>query len=180
MFCPKCGQQQVSDNTRFCSRCGFSISELAEWLAGDSVLVRRQKAPASLPSPRRKGIKRGGKLMFLACAMAPIFLVLSLIFDNPFPLIAPFIIFCTGVLLMLYSLIFGEEIPQVKSEPTQTSVSGTMSASVALPSASNIRVSSLSEQRMKTAEIINPPSVTEHTTKLLDRDQMSSKDIQAS
>ena len=37
MYCPKCGQQQVSDNTRFCSRCGLPIDVLAEWLAGGGV-----------------------------------------------------------------------------------------------------------------------------------------------
>jgi uncharacterized membrane protein YvbJ len=39
MFCPKCGQQQVSDNTRFCSQCGLSINGLAEWIASGGNLT---------------------------------------------------------------------------------------------------------------------------------------------
>jgi hypothetical protein len=35
MHCPRCGQQQISDQTKFCSRCGFQlglVSELSrEW-----------------------------------------------------------------------------------------------------------------------------------------------------
>ena len=29
MFCPQCGQQQVSDVTRYCSRCGFPLDGVA-------------------------------------------------------------------------------------------------------------------------------------------------------
>jgi len=30
MHCPKCGQQQVSDEMRFCSRCGFALGIVTE------------------------------------------------------------------------------------------------------------------------------------------------------
>ena len=32
MHCPRCGQQQVSDQTKFCSRCGFQLGLVAELL----------------------------------------------------------------------------------------------------------------------------------------------------
>ncbi len=32
MYCPRCGQQQISDEMKFCSRCGLPMSGLAEWL----------------------------------------------------------------------------------------------------------------------------------------------------
>ena len=171
MYCPKCGQQQISDDARFCSRCGLSLSGLAEWVADDGVLaVREDKAPMVSTSPRRKGIKRGGKLMFLGCAMVPIFFGLCILVDSPGPLLIPFAIFFVGLLLILYARIFGEEIPHVKSQQTQPSRLGTMFGSTALPPASTLRMNSVGEQRMRTAEIIRPPSVTENTTKLLDRD----------
>ncbi len=108
--------------------------------------------------------------MFLGCAMVPMLFVLSILVENPSPLLLPFTIFFAGLLLMLYARIFGKEIPQVKSQPTQTSRLGTLFGSAALPSASNMRMNSVGEQRMRTAEIVRPPSVTEHTTRLLDRD----------
>ncbi len=75
MYCPNCGQQQLSDNTRFCSRCGISISGLAEWLAGGGELVVRDEENAKMisASPRRKGIRRGVKFMFLSGVLVPVF-----------------------------------------------------------------------------------------------------------
>ncbi len=35
MFCPRCGQQQVSEETRFCSRCGFLLSTVSHILANN-------------------------------------------------------------------------------------------------------------------------------------------------
>ena len=38
MFCPRCGQQQISDQTKFCSRCGFQLGLVAEMLDHDGFL----------------------------------------------------------------------------------------------------------------------------------------------
>ena len=32
MHCPRCGQQQASGETKFCSRCGFQLAIVAELL----------------------------------------------------------------------------------------------------------------------------------------------------
>ena len=169
MYCPKCGQQQVSDETRFCSRCGLPINVLAEWLAGGGVLaVREEEAPLALASPRRKGINRGAKLVFLSVVLLPIFLGLSFLVDEPVPLFVPFTIFLAGLSLMLYSRIFGEEVAPVKSLQAQPSGSRAKLRSTALPPAFSIGMKGVGEQPVRTAELVKPPSVTEHTTKLLD------------
>ena len=33
MHCPRCGQQQVSEETKFCSRCGFPLGLVSEVLS---------------------------------------------------------------------------------------------------------------------------------------------------
>ena len=38
MHCPRCGQQQVSNDTKFCSRCGFQLGLVAELLANGGFL----------------------------------------------------------------------------------------------------------------------------------------------
>jgi len=38
MHCPRCGQQQVTEETKFCSRCGFQLGLVAELLAHGGVL----------------------------------------------------------------------------------------------------------------------------------------------
>jgi hypothetical protein len=159
---------------KFCSRCGLPMSGLAEWLAGGGALAgREQETQVSLPSPRRKGIRRGAKLMFLSGVLFPVFLVLSLVIDEGAPLIIPIIIFFVALIMMLYARLFSEAISPIKSQQSQTSVLGAMSGGSALPPASNIPThgpGNLAGQRVSVAELAQPPSVTEHTTKLLDKE----------
>lgn len=170
MYCPKCGMEQISDNMRFCSRCGLPISGLAEWLAGSTLPVVPEEAVVKAPSPRRKGISRGAKLVFISVVLMPIFFGISILADNPIPLMFPFTILLTGLAVMLYSRLFFEETAPIKSQPTQPARLGAMSDSNALPPASNIGISHIGGRPVRTAELAQPPSVTEHTTKLLDRD----------
>lgn len=170
MFCPKCGQQQVSENTRFCSRCGLALSGLADWLdGGGGTLSVREEAPPALASPKLKSIKRGKKLMLLSGILLPIFFVVSIIFDEPAPLIIPLIISLVGLSLMLYASFFVEEASPAKSQQTRPSSLGA-TGGAALPPASNIRMNDVGGQAARTAEMVRPQSVTEHTTKLLDND----------
>jgi zinc-ribbon domain len=171
MYCPRCGQQQVSDEMKFCSRCGLPISGLTEWLAGGGVPARREKeTQASLRSPRRKGIRRGAKLMFLSGVLFPVFLGLSLIIEEPGPMILPVTLFFVAVVIMLYSRLFGEDIPPVKNHAAQTSALGGMPEANLLPPPSNIGMYGVGGQQVRTGELAQRPSVTEHTTKLLDQE----------
>jgi zinc-ribbon domain len=169
MYCPKCGQQQVSDTTRFCPRCGLAVSGLAECIAvGGIFAVRDEAKQPALTSPRSKGVRRGKKIMFLSGALMPIFLAISILIEEPGPLLFPLAIFLAGLTLMLYARIFGEDVPAGKGMLAQSSKSGTMPG--ALPPASNLGMNSVNVQRVRTAELVRPPSVTEHTTRLLDGD----------
>ena len=40
MHCPRCGQQQISDQTKFCSRCGFQLGLVVELLENGGFLPR--------------------------------------------------------------------------------------------------------------------------------------------
>jgi hypothetical protein len=167
MFCPNCGQQQLSDNVRFCSRCGLEISGLAEWLAGGRIPGGQ---PVAVPrSPRRKGISRGAKLMFFSGVLVPIFFGISVLNEHPGPMIVPLTIFLAGLALMLYARLFSEDIPQIAQQP-QFSRFGTGSANPALGPANEVRLQAGLGRPVKTAEFARPPSVTENTTKLLDNE----------
>ena len=65
MFCPKCSQEQVSDETRFCSRCGFQLNVVKALLAEDSLpqSTEIQKPDRSL---RKRDVTIGAALMFFA------------------------------------------------------------------------------------------------------------------
>lgn len=169
MFCPRCGQQQVSDEMRFCSRCGLPIGGLIEWLgrAGfpPAPVQDTQNSLSSVPSPRKKGIRRGGKVMFASAVLFVIFLIISLAADDPGPLAVPFFVFFAGLVMMLYARLFSSPVPQIKAQYTPPSV-GPMSN--ALPPHTHVPMHDIPHQRGRTNELAQPSSVTEHTTKLLD------------
>src|SRR5919106_1212849 len=111
MYCPNCGQQQISDEMRFCSRCGLALSGLAEWLAGGR-LPATPKDEAPVPaalSPRSKGIRRAAKLMFFSGVLFPVFLVFSLAADEGGPMVIPFFLFFVSLVMMLYARLFSDK-----------------------------------------------------------------------
>ena len=55
MYCPRCGQQQVSEETKFCSRCGFQMGLIPHLLAHNGVLPQlADLAKGKLPWFSRK------------------------------------------------------------------------------------------------------------------------------
>jgi hypothetical protein len=172
MYCPRCGQQQISNEMKFCSRCGLPMSGLSEWLAVSGLPAgSEQQTQAALLSPRRKGIRRGAKVMFFSGVLFPIFLVMSFAIDEGSPLVVPIITFLVGLTIMLYSRLFGEDYHVIKSQ--QPPAFGSMSGGQALPPASNTPTYgtlNVAGQQVRTNELAQPTSVTEHTTKLLDED----------
>ena len=166
MYCPNCGQQQFSE-MRFCSRCGLALTGLAEWLAGGSPTVKRTEAvevPAD--SPRRKGIRRAGKLMFFSGVLFVVFLAISLAVDEGGPMIVPVLVFFVSLVMMLYARLFSDKTAPVINQAGQTTVSGSTRSS--LPPATSIPINS--RQQVRTNELAQPPSVTDHTTRLLDNE----------
>jgi hypothetical protein len=174
MFCPNCGQQQIANNTKFCPRCGTSIAGLAEWLAagGATFVVRDAPAPAAPAapaalSPRRKGMRRGAKVMFLSGVLLPFLVAMSAAVEHPLPFLFVLVIFFIGFSMTLYARIFGEDAPPAaKPAPAQQQLPGATAA--ALPPAADTRLNNFGRRGVRTAELSPPPSVTENTTRLLD------------
>lgn len=171
MYCPNCGQQQISDEMRFCSRCGFALSGLAEWLAGGRLAVKREdEARVSGSSPRRKGIRRAAKLMFFSGVLFPVFLMLSFAIDEGAVMIIPFILFFVALVLMLYARLFSDPTARTNTQIPQTTALGSSSTRGSLPPSTNIPMPDVGRQQVRTNELAQPSSVTEHTTRLLDNE----------
>ena len=180
MYCPNCGQQQISDEMRYCSRCGLALTGLLEWLAGGRLPLRAaEEAQVAPDSRRRKNMRRAGKLMFFAGALFPIFLIIALAADEPGPLVIPFLLFFIALAWMLYARIFMSKTAPVKYQGAvqssmppsalQTSAFGPSAARGSLPPAvANPPVPG--RQQVRTNELAQRPSVTEHTTRLLDNE----------
>lgn len=171
MYCPRCGQQQVSDEMKFCSRCGLPTSGLTEWIAARSAPTAQTiTTQRSLVSPRQKGIRRGAKVLFLSGVLFFIFLGISMVINDGGPMILPAVVFFVGIILMLYARLFSDPMLSQPTQPSRLDQSATPSA---LPPASNVdsyNPVNLAGQRVRTNELAQPPSVIENTTKLLEHE----------
>jgi len=111
--------------------------------------------------------------MFLGGVLFPVVLAISLAVGEGGPMILPILILFAGLAIMLYSRFFLENNPAFQSEPAQTTRLTNASETSALPPASNIPILSpgdFARPRVITNELVQPASVTEHTTKLLDQE----------
>jgi hypothetical protein len=168
MFCPRCGQQQVSEEVRFCPRCGLSLASVPALVAGFEASAVEGAARGGR-SKKRKRIRRGAKIMFFSAVLFPIFFGLAIAVDEPGPLIIPAMVFFAGLAWMLYSVLFGEEEAQESAEGARGDLREGRNAQ-SLPPATFVPASGFGARPAHTADMAQPPSVTEQTTKLLDQD----------
>lgn len=167
MFCPKCGQQQLSENVRFCSRCGFQLGGVKELLANNGILETLEATAQKNPhSPRQKGMRFGAKMIFFSAVLMPFIIGLSIAADGPGFLIIPATVFFIGLARLLYALMFDENTQPSKLHPDQLSA---IRHNRALPPSPVHRVTDSVSRRPDTGEMVQRPSVTEHTTELLDK-----------
>jgi hypothetical protein len=170
MHCPQCGQKQVSAEVHFCKSCGFPLDGVKELLAGDGVSTAPEKESQKPgESPRRKGVRRGVTLLFACLVLAAL---TNRAGDRRGDFL-PMIFFMAAVMRILYAVIFQEGAPRKKkkngslpSAPIRTGQLATATRGSALPPFQGVPVAAFNVRRGETAEMV-PPSVTEHTTKLL-------------
>jgi hypothetical protein len=177
MYCPQCGQQQVSEVIRFCSRCGFPLEGANQLLANGGLLPAYQSTDdARKMSPRKRGVVQGGILFLSGVVVVPILGVLDSFTRLPLDMLvalAAILCFVGGPIRMLIAALFeeGAKRPSISTTylppgaPVQV---GPAPRGAALPPPS-INIAS-GWRRPNTAELVQPPSVTENTTRLLNKD----------
>ena len=177
MYCPQCGQLQISETVRFCSRCGFLLEGVNLVLgSGGQIPSRFMQPPVNAPlSPRSKGVRQGAMLMLSTLLVVPILAIITVNLFEPIatlvvPLAAMFC-FVGGLLRILYALLMEDAVPQYDNAPKANYAPAQMESpgrNAALPPASVNATANW--RRPQTAEIYQPPSVTENTTRLLDKE----------
>ena len=186
MFCPQCGQQQANGVIRFCSRCGFPLDGVIQLLGTGGILpvYRTSEEPAEGISPRRKGVKQGGVLLLSGAVIVPLLGVMASFGHSAFLEIlvafAAIICFIGGPLRMLYAALFEEGAPQrpmmaygpPMSQPKPQF--GPPPSQHALPPPP-VRAPNSWRSRPNTAELASPPSVTENTTRLLEKEDLTDR-----
>ncbi|HEX8290719.1 MAG TPA: zinc ribbon domain-containing protein [Pyrinomonadaceae bacterium] len=188
MFCPQCGQRQISNEARFCASCGFPLEVVGEALANGGRLhwrppQQQQPGPPEI-SPRQKGIRQGAMVMLTVLLVVPllaIFGVALLGLPGEIVALAAVGLPMGGFLRIMYALLFESNAPALPAAPRPSYVPppsipnylGTpQQQSHALPPRQGTPIPAPARpQRYNTGELVEPPrsSVTDHTTRLLDK-----------
>lgn len=164
MYCPRCSQQQVSEEVRFCSRCGLPLGAVRELVAaGGEVAGRAAEVPAARPLKALKGVRRGVKLMLFSFPLALIAGILTANDDDfAFLFLLPVLFFVAGFARTIYGVFAEGRAERVEQL-------GSAGRASELPPQRAVPVGAVAGQRLQTAEMIHqPPSVTESTTRLLE------------
>jgi hypothetical protein len=180
MFCPQCGQRQTSNEARFCSSCGFQLYVVTELLKTGGQLARRPPAPGKM-SPRSRGLRQGAMLMLSTLVVVPVIAILGVaMIGLPGEFVGAAAVICAmgGFLRMMYALLFESNEAQEDATPPPQYVPpasipnylGARQTPSALPPQQSMPVNTYgAPRRFDTGEIAPPPSVTDHTTRLLDK-----------
>jgi len=176
MYCPRCSQEQLSEETKFCSRCGFSLGLVEEILANGGFLPQLAEL-----GKKKKFTRRNGKILalfwtlFFLLILLPVLDTLKL---KDFAGIAVALGCGGGLMILLASIFYLPKVPQsLTLPPSETGDLNTHNlsgaASNALPPQQSIPVSTYAPPRQTNWRDTNDlvPSVTEGTTKLLKEDE---------
>jgi hypothetical protein len=178
MHCPSCGQQQISSETKFCSRCGLPLALVAEVVNNGGYLPQL----AQLNAPDKKFFSRRNGLGF-----SLIWLLFFLFIMTPFGAIinveeiaaaCAVIGLFGGLIMMVISFIF---LPKDSSRPASSASGmavpnqfGAQPARSELPPQQYVPVSAYEAARpgsWRDTNDLQPNSVTESTTRLLTKEE---------
>jgi len=161
------------DGSRFCRNCGFRLDGVAQLLARNGVpdgMMPPVAASQNATSERKKGLRQGGKILFSSIVIFPLVFGLAIAVNAPGFLFLPLVVFLAGVMRMLYARLFQDDFPEqqiapqpvyINAPPHQISAVPSYQPPAALPqSGSNVPT---------TGNLVEPPSITEQTTNLLNR-----------
>jgi hypothetical protein len=165
MYCPKCGQSPLSGDVQFCTRCGLSLRVVKELIMNDGVTVEKSENEVQgiELSQRRKGTRLGAKLVFWGLVFVPITLAFGFLVKSPLLFIMSLIIVLAGLGRMLYARLF-EEVQWSAKHHAQAVLARTSG----LPGSLEVLSKGPNSYEPGPGEVMAPPSITEHTTKLLD------------
>lgn len=181
MYCPRCSQQQASEETKFCSRCGFPLGLVSEILAHGGFLPQL----AELYKTKKLFTRRNGLIFSLFWFL--VFVVILAPFvgitKGPKELVGIFALLGTvgSLMMIIASFLILKKEPKNLGLPNQQlpgsnshNLDGTRQT--ALPASQNQPAQSYippgnSWKAPNTGEFAVSQSVTEGTTKLLKKDE---------
>jgi len=185
MHCPRCGQQQVSEDIKFCSRCGFPLGLISEIISHGGFLPQL----ADLPKKKKWVTRKNGLKISLIWFIFFTMLLTALAgaggeedAAGVFAIIGSL----GGLLMMVSSFLFlpkepklyqTENVPHYQNQPNHPAqfAHGTQQQQ-ALPPQSYQPAETYfppagAWKAPNTGDLVQPGSVTDATTKLLKKDE---------
>jgi hypothetical protein len=183
MYCPKCSQEQLSDKVRFCVRCGFQLETVKD------LLVQSNEPPAvkdesevqiKFTSQRKQDLLVGATVIYIAAVATVLFSWVQPKGVIILPLSIIWVVFSLLVLFFEPVIHLARKFFSDNVQPSKTKLNSMDNAvsyttevnsrTTALPSTQSIPVAAFGlQQQLNTGEMIQPLSITESTTDLLDR-----------
>jgi len=178
MFCPRCGQQQVSEEIKFCSRCGLPLHLISEILINGGFLPQL----AELYKNNSLFTRRNGLLFSLFWFMLFVFVFTPLFgIAGVEELAAVSAILGTmgGLILSLASLTILKKAPKINELPAaqheqNNFLHGNANRSALPPQQvqpAQSYVAPKPQNWRDTNDLVQPRTVTEGTTKLLEKEE---------
>ena len=169
MYCPQCSQEQGAEEMRFCSRCGFPLTIVSQLVSSGGALAGFDPEAKGQLSPRQKGVRWGAILMIISALLVPLAAVMTAMKGDFFVLFFPvFLVFVFGLARLLHAYLLAPSTPTENESSLAAKTKHLPDAHAsALPAGQDIPITTW-RQPVNTSEMAQPPSVTDHTTKLLD------------
>jgi hypothetical protein len=168
MFCPRCSQQQLPGEVRFCSRCGLQLVAISQILNTNGMIYPNSDVSRErLPLIKRKELRSGAKLIFASFFLIIPCLIMTGIFDNPFPLLLIPITFTLGLAQILYYFFFGESILPLKNQKQSFEFSENTQP-LNFQSTNDLPFSYMDSNSINTVEFMRQGNSTKRTSNLFD------------
>jgi hypothetical protein len=146
------------------------LAGLAAYVAGNELNPAGAPVPrAPVMTARRRGMRRGAKLMFICGVLLPVAALLAFEGDAPGPLLLVLTGGLAGLAWFVFSWLFNDNVLPVGKDAGRRDL-GAAGDMPALGAPQFTPAPLFNQQRANTGEIYRPPSVTENTTRLLDKD----------
>ena len=184
MHCPRCGQEQVSEEIKFCSRCGFPLGLVSEILAHGGFLPQLADL---YKSEKSKFTKKHGVIfsifwfMFFLFILTPFWVTMRV---EPLATMSAVIGIFGGLMWLIGSLTLLKSSPKElpmslkdMQQPNVHNLNGARQNQNVLPPQRSQPINSYippqpgSWKAPNTGELVNPGSIVEGTTKLLEKDK---------
>ena len=179
MYCPRCGQQQVSPELRFCSRCGLPLNLVAEVVTNGGSLpqIEEMFKNQSLFTRRNGLIFTLFWFLFFILILLPLFGAADI---DELAAVSAILGTMGSLVLLIASLTLLKKAPKNKKSDNAQFIGNetrnlNQAHQTALPPQQSIPVSSYAPPPagswQSNTDDLQPTSVTEETTKLLKEDK---------